>query len=130
MRPTRKTGKKTGTPPRAAAGARTVRSPRNGAEMPTGAHEKNTGGRKGRSRRKADAFRAFAVSHAADPAFQDRLKAAALAGDMQAVKLVVQYAEGLPLQPIEHTGKDGGPVSVLGLDLDDMTTEELFAEAE
>ncbi len=47
---TRKTGNKTGK-------QITMTSPRSGATVPTGAHPKNTGGKKGRSGRKPDAFR-------------------------------------------------------------------------
>ena len=46
----KKTGDKTGK-------ATVMRSPRNGASCPTGAHPGNTGGKKGRSGRRPDAFR-------------------------------------------------------------------------
>lgn len=39
-------------------GYKTVKSPKTGAELPVGAHPWNTGGKKGRSGRKPDEFRA------------------------------------------------------------------------
>lgn len=89
----------------AKTGKKTAISPRSGAEIPTGAHPKNTGGKKGRSGRKPQAFKTFASALAMDPEFQKQLEAAALAGDLQAMKLVIQYAEGMPPQSVEHTGK-------------------------
>lgn len=94
-----------------------MRSPRSGAEIPTGAHPKNTGGKKGRSGRKPQAFKTFASSLATDPEFQASIKSAAILGDMAAIKLVVQYAEGLPAQPVEHSG--GVTVTLDYVDTDD-----------
>lgn len=88
-----KTAKKTAKP-----------SPRNGNRLPLGNHPGNTGGKKGRSGRKPLAFKQFASSLAQDPTFQDSLKRAAQAGDVSAIKLVIQYAEGLPPQKVEHSG--------------------------
>lgn len=77
---------------------------RNGNVIPLGAHPGNTGGKKGRSGRKPQAFKTFASSLAADPDFQASLKRAAQAGDVAAMKLVIQYAEGMPTQQVEHSG--------------------------
>jgi hypothetical protein len=55
-----KTGKKTGT------GALTMRSPRSGAEVPTGAHPGNTGGKRGRSGRVPSIVRELALESFAD----------------------------------------------------------------
>lgn len=91
------------TPPKTAA--KTAKSPKNGAEIPLGAHPGNTGGKKGRSGRKPDSFKAFAVELARDPQFLAAVKVKALEGDVSAQKLVIQYAEGLPKQTVEHEGE-------------------------
>lgn len=83
---------------------KTATSPRNGAVIPIGAHAGNTGGKKGRSGRKPQAFKEFASSLARSPDFQAALKAAAAKGDVAAMKLVIQYAEGMPTQQVEHSG--------------------------
>jgi hypothetical protein len=62
-----KTGKKSGT----------MRSPRSGAEVPTGAHPGNTGGKKGRSGRKPFAFRMLARTILEDRKTQAELRRAA-----------------------------------------------------
>lgn len=88
---------------------RTAVSPRNGARIPVGAHPGNTGGKKGRSGRKPQAFRVFAASVATDPEFQQALKTAALDPDhpnhANAVKQILAYSEGLPRQVVEQTGE-------------------------
>lgn len=63
-----KTGKKTGT---------TMRSPRSGAVVATGAHAANTGGKKGRSGRPPNEFRDFLSRLRDDPAARLALEAAA-----------------------------------------------------
>jgi hypothetical protein len=82
---------------------KTAKSGRNGNEIPLGNHPGNTGGKKGRSGAKPLAFKAFAVSLAMNPEFQAALQKAALAGDISAAKLVIQYAEGLPPQTVQVT---------------------------
>lgn len=85
-------------------------SPRSGAKVPTGAHKKNTGGKKGRSGRKPketlDFLRAGSERPKARKAFNDRLDD----GDLKAWDLVLRYTER-PVSRMEHTGADGGPIT-------------------
>lgn len=84
--------------------ARTAKSPRNGAEIPLGAHPGNTGGKKGRSGRKPDAFKALCADLA------DRAARAALAQKiletpdhpawLGAWRFVAEQAYGKPTQPV------------------------------
>lgn len=34
-------------------------------------------------------------------------------GDMQAMKLIFNYVDGMPVQGIEHGGPEGGPITVI-----------------
>jgi hypothetical protein len=72
--------------------------PHGGALLPGGKP-----GNKGGPGRPPLAFKAFAAALAASPEFQARLQQSALAGDIQAAKLVIQYAEGLPPQTVQVT---------------------------
>jgi hypothetical protein len=81
-----KTGKRTGT----------MRSPRNGAECPTGAHPGNTGGKKGRSGRKPNDFVAWCARIATDPAVWDAMLARARSGDIRVLEFAANYAFGKP----------------------------------
>lgn len=53
---------------------KTAKSPRNGAEIPLGAHPKNTGGKKGRSGRKPDWLKKFCDDLLADPTSKKQVK--------------------------------------------------------
>jgi len=48
----------------------------------------------------------------------------ALKGDMAAIKLLMGYMDGMPVQPTELTGRNGGP-----LELTAVPYEQLLAEA-
>jgi hypothetical protein len=72
----------------------------------TGADDprRGRGPKKGKGGRPPKAFKAFASDLAQDSELQDSLKAAALSGDVSAIKLVIQYAEGLPVRTIRLEG--------------------------
>jgi hypothetical protein len=89
---------------------KTAKSPRSGAEIPLGAHPGNTGGKKGRSGRKPDEFKAlcrqlasrdkqFAVAKTIldNPAEYPSLWLGAL-------KWATEHGYGRPTATIEHQG--------------------------
>ena len=97
----KKTGKKTGN--------RTMVSPRSGAEVPTGNHSGNTGGKKGRSGRKPDAFKQFLRdsldSEKARKAVETVLEDDKHKAYSSVLGKVIPHAYGQPTQPIEVTSK-------------------------
>jgi hypothetical protein len=104
-KPTQKTAGKTATP-----------SPLTGKALPVGAHPGNTGGKKGRSGRKPDEFKAFMrslVSHEdASSALHSVLVNPKHPHWVQAFKMAAEFGYGRASQPLEHTGEGGGPISV------------------
>jgi predicted RNA-binding protein YlqC (UPF0109 family) len=80
-------------------------SPRSGVSLPVGAHPGNTGGRKGRSGRPPNAFRAVLAAIRDDPSIQDALKQAA--GDATsrnfgaAWRVLVDYDDEKPAKRLE-----------------------------
>ena len=96
-----KTGKKTGT----------MRSPRSGAEVPTGAHPKNTGGKKGRSGRPPIAFKMFLSQLRQDPKVQRQLQLTLLDRHARhytaALKVLTDYDDQMPanLTPEERAAR-------------------------
>lgn len=101
-----KTGKKTGT------ANRLMVSPRSGAAIPTGAHPANTGGKPGRSGRKADEFKRRMAALATFAEKSGFLATVISNPDhphfMSAVKYVTEYGYGKVPQAHEHSGKVGG----------------------
>jgi len=89
--------------------AKTAVSPVTGASIPLGAHPGNTGGKKGRSGRKPAEWTAFCNDTARDPKFQAAVKAAALAGDMGAARMIAEYAAGKPTQKLDVTRREAPP---------------------
>jgi sarcosine oxidase gamma subunit len=95
-------------------------SPINGNRLPVGAHPGNTGGKKGRSGRKPDEFKAMMramVSHAqAAEALQNILRDASHPQFVQAYRMAAEFGYGKAQQHIEHTGevKTGGVLVVPG----------------
>lgn len=106
MAPAKKTGKKTGT--------RTMRSPRSGAEIPTGAHPGNTGGKKGRSGRPSSQHREWCRKLIHSPAAEKALRT--VLGDdghkhfAALWKTLAERGYGKAHETIEVTGQSGGPV--------------------
>lgn len=72
--------------------------------QPHGGALRNGGTNKGGPGRPTKAFKAFAADMAQSVELQDALKTAALAGDVSAIKLLIQYAEGLPTRVIRLEG--------------------------
>ncbi len=111
-----KTGKKTGK--------RTMTSPRSGATVPTGAHPKNTGGKKGRSGRKPLAFKELCKDILEDENTETSMRAAArtpkLPGYAALIKMLASYADGVPEKTIvlEHES----PLEELLCELDGVAT--------
>lgn len=87
-----KTGKKT----------RSMRSPRSGAECPTGAHARNTGGKKGRSGRKSKAFLQRCLEATEDPLLW---AASARKHPLGLLELSAGYAHGKPAQSVAVAGE-------------------------
>ena len=87
---------------------RTMRSPRSGAEVPTGAHPKNTGGKKGRSGRPPGTWAEFMRQLRADPKVQAAVKEAATdhtsPGFRSAVKLLADYDDAKPAEKRQIVG--------------------------
>lgn len=92
--------------------AKTAKSPKNGAEIPLGAHPGNTGGKKGRSGRKPDEFKALMREAASNDRTLEALTAILEDPEspmfVQAWKQAAAYGYGNPAQPL--TGADGGPI--------------------
>jgi hypothetical protein len=100
-RKNRKTGNQTGK--------KVMRSPRSGAECPTGAHPKNTGGKKGRSGPKPYPFKVLSKELVDDPVTQAAIRDILADPDHRhfavTLKLMAGYAEGLPEQEITIKGE-------------------------
>lgn len=81
---------------------KTAKSPRSGAEIPLGAHPGNTGGKKGRSGRKRDAFkemcRELASSSAVEGAVRVILKNPKHPAFIGALRWASEYGYGKPNQ--------------------------------
>ena len=91
-------------------------SPRSGAECPVGAHPGNTGGKKGRSGRKPDAFIRFCQQLASGRMTLKNVKDILADKDhpqfMPALRWATENGYGKPTERVEITGKDGEPVGV------------------
>lgn len=100
--------------PRPKTGKKTATSPRSGATIPTGAHPGNTGGKKGRSGRKPEAFRALCRALVSSQAVLDAARSVLSNPDHPAwtgaLKWATENGYGKAPQPI--TGPDGGPVQI------------------
>lgn len=83
--------------------------PNGGARLPLGNHPGNTGGKKGRSGRKPEAFTRFLARLRRDPALHDALKQAAgdpnSRGFSSALKVLSDYDKDKPAEKREHSGK-------------------------
>jgi len=88
-----------------------MRSPRSGAVVPTGAHAKNTGGKKGRSGRPPQAFKHFVAALRQDPKIQRQLELCLLDRESRhysaALKVLTDYDDELPanLTPDERQAR-------------------------
>ncbi len=84
---------------------KTMISPRSGSQIPTGAHPGNTGGKKGRSGRKPNAFKELCREILDDEETREALRAAAKSpsapGYGGIIKMLASYAEGVPAQKVE-----------------------------
>jgi len=95
-------------------------SPINGQRLPVGAHPGNTGGKKGRSGRKPDEFKAMMralVSHdGAAKALQEIVNDPTHPQFVQAFRMAAEFGYGKAQQHIEHSGelKTGGVLVVPG----------------
>ena len=89
----RKTAKKT-------TDAKRCVSPRSGNELVSG-NPGNSGGKKGRSGRKPNWWKDFCGDTLKKPATKKALEDKAKAGDINAIKLLAEYAEGKPVQRVE-----------------------------
>ena len=100
----KKTGTKTGT----------MISPKSGAVCPTGAHPGNTGGKKGRSGRKPDAYKQFMRDVVNSPTARKAVETVINDPKHQHFASVwrhlVEQTEGKPVQPIG--GEGGGPIPI------------------
>lgn len=85
-------------------------SPRSGSEIPTGAHPGNTGGKKGRSGRKPNEFKALMQELASSPDAEKTLRA--IIKDkkhpkaIEAIKHVTEHGYGKARQPLELEADD------------------------
>lgn len=81
-----------------------MRSPRSGAECPTGAHPQNTGGKKGRSGPKPMWWKEFCRQTISDPEVQRTIQEAAkdpsTPGWASLIRTLAEYAEGVP-EPLQ-----------------------------
>lgn len=102
--------------PKAKTANRTARSPINGAEIPLGNHPGNTGGKKGRSGKKKDAWKLelqrIVSSDQVLVALETILINPANPAYVGAIKYASDHGYGKPTESIELTGKDGGPVQL------------------
>lgn len=84
-------------------------SPRSGVRLPLGAHPGNTGGKKGRSGRKPEAFTNFLARLRQDPRLHQAIEAAAMdatsAGFKSALKVLTDYDDAKPAEKRELSGK-------------------------
>lgn len=88
----------------------------NGAVLPVGAHPGNTGGKKGRSGRKPDEFKAMMQRLVSS---EDRIKQLRKVLNnanhphfLAAYKMAAEFGYGKATQSMEHSGKDGAPIDV------------------
>lgn len=83
-------------------------SPNGGARLPLGAHPGNTGGKKGRSGRPPNAFKAFCRELASSPEYQEAIKRAATDDKHDnfaaAAKLVASLAVPKASKKTKHSG--------------------------
>jgi hypothetical protein len=93
-----------------------MRSPLNGAETPTGAHPGNTGGKKGRSGRKPDAFKAFMRSLVSHDDVADALRTVLAnpghPGFVSAFKMAAEFGYGRASQAVQLTGENGAAMEL------------------
>lgn len=84
-------------------------SPKNGNRLPLGAHPGNTGGKKGRSGRKPEAFTNFLARLRQDPRLHDAIEKAAMdasnPGFKSALKVLTDYDDAKPAEKRELSGK-------------------------
>jgi hypothetical protein len=80
----------------------------------------NSGGKKGRSGRKSKAEELGLVSllnRGWTPAARERtikrLSTLAEAGNLEAIKILLAYTYGKPIERTEHLGQDGEPIKVI-----------------
>lgn len=103
MATSRKSDEKTGTK----TAAKTMTSPLSGSTIPTGAHPKNTGGKKGRSGRKPDWLKKWCDNLLANPKCKKQVKEILEDKAHPAFKsmwaAVADRAHGKPAQSIDVT---------------------------
>ena len=91
-------------------------SPKSGAEVPTGAHPKNTGGKPGRSGRPPQILIDFCRNLVADEAVQAQVSTILRNGDhphfVALWKAVADRAYGKPTASVELSGPDGSPLPI------------------
>jgi hypothetical protein len=96
-----KTGTKTGK-------LAVMRSPKNGAECPTGAHPKNTGGKKGRSGRRSQKLATFLAELRQKPDVHQAIEEAASDPDCRsfgmALRLIAEYDNEKPAEKRQIVG--------------------------
>lgn len=84
-------------------------SPRSGVRLPLGAHPGNTGGKKGRSGRRPEAFKNFLAKLRRDPRLHASLEQAIAnpesRGFSSALKLLTEYDDDKPVEKKELSGK-------------------------
>lgn len=84
-------------------------SPRSGVRLPLGAHPGNTGGKKGRSGRKPEAFTSFLTKLRQNPALHQALERAVTdetsPGFRSALKVLTDYDTEKPAEKKELSGK-------------------------
>lgn len=90
-------------------------SPRNGNVLPLGAHPGNTGGKKGRSGRKPEAFTKFLAKLRENPRLHEALEQAVSDPDSRgfasALKVLTDYDPEKPGQRVEHSGAIGSYIA-------------------
>jgi hypothetical protein len=91
-------------------------SPRSGVALPVGNHPGNTGGKKGRSGRKPEAFTQFLTRLRESPELAASLMTAVSNPESRAfssaLKVLTDYDEDKPAKRKEVTGSDGGPIQI------------------
>lgn len=95
---------------------KTARSPITGAEIPLGNHPGNTGGKKGRSGRKPDAWRLELQAMVSSDAVLDKLETVLKDPNHPAYVGALKYASdhgfGRAKESVEVTGKNGAPLTI------------------
>lgn len=78
------------------------------------AGHKSTGGRKSRiDEEEAKQLFDKAFPRKRKLAILEKVATLAERGDMVAIKLCLEYLFGKPIDKVEHTGEDGGPIEIL-----------------